>query len=577
MNRRSLLFLAATGTTAASLSGLAQATSVQRDWLIRSTGSPRYDYSRALQELVALAERDLAASGAPGMTLCMVDAEGFAAIKTLGWADKDRQVPVRPAHLFQIGSISKSFAALCAYRLADEGKIDLDSPLSRYLPDFPLPPEPISVQQVLSHTSGLPLAAPLFPLVPENRLWTGFKPGTRFSYSNTGYELIGKLIERVHGKPYPLALRELVVRPLGIQGMREVIQTSDRGAYAVGYSPLDASGPNMPGVRLGQTQWIACDSAAGNIGTTADAMARYLQFLIAVGRRRGAPLFSDASARRFGEIKENAAAAAFGKGDAYASGLEVVDLDGRAVFRHLGGMWGFTSLVIADPDTGVGLFVGVNAVVGGYEPTDLGDFGCRLLRHAREGGRAPTPKANLLYPVPEAESYSGTYFASDGDQFRLVARGGRLFLAADGREGAVQPLGDLGFISDHPRFSAHFIDFERSGDSIRAVWFGPTLYGRGTRAAQPPTPVALAALQGTYISDDPWSGLRRSVVAQGERLLIESTAFYHRKSVLRSRGDYWSPANSESTTERIRFEEFTAGVPQRLNFSGRHLRRVQEI
>jgi CubicO group peptidase (beta-lactamase class C family) len=129
------------------------------------------------------------------------------------------------------------------------------------------------------------------------------------------------LVEKIYGKPYPLALRELVINPLGITGLREVCQATDRAGYVIGYSPLDNTGPNLPQVPLGQPQWVNIDTADGNIGATADAMTRYLQYLIAVGRGRGAPLFSNTAAARFGAVSGPVAADIFGPGTAYASGL----------------------------------------------------------------------------------------------------------------------------------------------------------------------------------------------------------------------------------------------------------------
>ncbi|GAA0294685.1 hypothetical protein GCM10009087_00560 [Sphingomonas oligophenolica] len=574
MDRRSLLKIAAAGTAAASVAGIARATGNPRAITVRDRGTSRHPYGAAIDKLVAYAERDLVTAGIPGLSLCLVDAEGFAAVVCLGWADMDRRIPMDPSHLFQIGSISKSFGALCVYRLVDQGTIDLDAPLSRYLPDAPLPAEPILVQQILSHTAGLPRSAPVFPRVPDHKLWTGFTPGTNFSYSNTGYELIGMLIEKVTGKPYPLALRELVIGPLGITGMKETLQVSDRASYAVGYSPLDASGSIMTNVPLGQTQWINFDTPDGNIGTSADAMTRYLRYLIAVGRGHGAPLLSDASARRFITAAEPAAAAAFGKGAAYASGLEVIDFDGHSALHHTGGTWGFASSMTVDPVTGVGCFLSVNARVAGYRPEEISKYACKLLRYAREGGEPPRPPET---PSPDeissAEDYAGTFIGPNGARFQLIARPARLTLSADGREGRMQPMGDHKFMSDHPRFGAHVFDFERSGDRVTAVWFGGTLYGRGTAVPQPTVPADLAALQGDYVGTDPMGGWWRTVIAQGERLVLETDAGSRAKNTLLRRGDYWQMASSENPCERVRFLDVINGVPQRLNVSGRDLRR----
>jgi len=540
-----------------------------------------------MDKIIAFATEDLAAAGVPGATLSIVDAEGLVATKTLGWADMDRRLPVKPSHLFQIGSISKSFAALCVYRLAQDGKIDLDAPLSRYLADFPLPSESISIQQVLSHTSGMPRSAPMFPRVPDQRLWTGFAPGSKFTYCNTGYELIGMLVEKITGKRYPDALHELVIKPLRIVGLREVCQASDRADYAVGYAPLDSSGPNLSRVRLGQAPWVNIDTADGNIGATAEAMAGYLRYLISLGRGRGAPLFSDALARRFATVQGAAAAAdVFGPHSGYASGLGVIDLDGRPAFHHTGGSWGFAACLTVDAQTGVGCFVNVNAQVGAYRPNRITQNACRLLRQAREG----TPTSIVAHAasskvdggessvhIENSERYVGTFVAPDGSRFQVVAKSGRLFLNADGREARLEPFGKQLFLTDHPRYGSHFLEFELRDATVATVWFGPVLYGRDTAVPQPSVPAELAALQGEYGSPDHFTGWWRTVFAQGDRLVIENVAFYRVKETLRRKEDFWYLESSNDTCERIRFEAEANGIPQRLNYSGRDLWRFNRI
>ncbi|UVO30471.1 serine hydrolase [Bradyrhizobium arachidis] len=535
---------------------------------VRSAGASGHVYASAIDKFVAHARNELAALELPGLTFCLVDGEGFAAVGTLGWADKDRQLPVDPGHLFQIGSISKSFAALCVYRLADEGEIDLDAPLSSYLPDAPLPAEPICLQQVLSHTSGLPVDAPAaFPRVPGERLWTGFAPGSRYSYSNTGYELLGMLVEKVTGKPYPVALRELVTRPLGISaaGLREAIQASERAHYAIGYSPLDFFlGPALTRMPVGQVPWVNWTNPASCIGATADAMAHYVKYLLAVGQGRGAPLFSDATARRFATpVVTDPGSEGFG----HASGLQASDLDGHAVLQHGGSMLGFSSHLMIDPVSGVGCFANVNLLATDYDPSGLVRYACKLLRHSREGGAAPTsPDAAASDHVEAAESYAGTYFGPEGNQFQLVARTGRLSIVADDREGRLHAARRGGFQSDHPRYGRHLFDFERGGGAVTGAWFGPTLYGRGAPVPQPIVPPELLALQGLYVSEDPrvWAA---SIVVQKGCLVLERYGFQPGKTSLERNGDYWH--STDAPCERIRFLGLQDGVPRCLNISGR--------
>lgn len=502
------------------------------------------------------------------MRFYLVDAEGFSAVGCVGMADVGRQITVNTSRLFEIGSVSKYFTALCVYRLADEGKVDLAAPLSRYLPDAPLPSEPILLQQMLSHTTGLPGDTPAtFPRVPDGRLWTGFTPGTAFLYSDTAFELLGLLVQKVTGMPYPAALRELVIKPLGLTEVRESIHASDRADYAIGYLPVDNTAPSMTKMPISPALWVNYDSAAGNVAVRADAMSRYLQYLINVGQGHGGPLFSDAAAKRF-----CAPVIDTGFGDKYANGLYVRNLDDHTVLAHTGTMAGYCSALVVDPVSGVGCFANLNGRCGDYKPTDVANYAIRLLRHQREGGAAPnSPDASSMDQVPNAETYAGTYVASNGDRFQLVIQSGRLILTADGGEGRVQAAGGQYLQSDHPRFASHYFNFERSGDAVRAVWYGPTLYGRGGSVPQPSAPRELAALQGYYVGGDPWcSGV--SVIAQGDSLKLDMFGTIRRMGSLTREGDYWRLGLNENMGtegERIRFMSFQNGVPQCLNYSGR--------
>ncbi len=264
-----------------------------------SRGNSTRDYRPVIERVRAFAETDLSAKGFPGMTVALIGPDGFSALVPIGFANVDRGIAVMPDQLFQIGSISKSLVALCLYVLADRGKIDLDSTAQSLLPDHPLPSEPISLVQLLDHSSGLPNGAPPFPPVPGGKLWTGWKPGTHYSYSNLGYELLGAIIEQASGMPFARALETMVLKPLGMATAEPVIRIADRARYATGYVRARDDLNWRPKSPLEPAQWIDWDGPAGSVAASAPDMVRYLAYIVALGRGIGAPLFSDKLARRF--------------------------------------------------------------------------------------------------------------------------------------------------------------------------------------------------------------------------------------------------------------------------------------
>ena len=533
---------------------------------IRTPGAG-HDYRAALEALRGYARAELAAVGLPGMTLVVTDAEGFTAVLPLGWADVEQRIPVRPDHFFQIGSISKSFIALTILSLADQGRIDVDAPVARYLPDAALPAEPITVAQLLSHVSGLSDSAPLFPRTPDGRLWCGFTPGSRFSYSNTGYVILGRVIERVTGLPHRRAVTELVRSKLDLVEMAGTISQARRPQFAVGYWPWDrTAAASLPGARLEFASWDEEDNPAGSIGATSDQMAIYLRALLRLGRGEGAPVLSDAAARRFG-APVIAADDDFGPGAQYACGVATQPVDGASCLHHTGGMMAFSSSFHADPAAGVACFASVNARNAGYRPRATTAYAIRLMRAARSSAPLPAPPDPLAaYRIKNAAAFVGVYRAGELTIALTEAPDG-LRLESGRRVGRVAPHGADRLVTDHRELSAFGFDAVRQNGEVVAFWWGETLFSRDASGPPPAAPEALRALAGVYLNRDPWVGGAK-VVARGDTLWVDGVGR------LVERGGWWSAERDPGGVERLRFDGLLNGQAQRLNVSGDDLLRI---
>lgn len=150
--------------------------------------------------------------------------------KGYGQANMEWDIQNQPDTKFRLGSISKQFTAFLIIKLAEKGKIKLDKPITTYLPNYPKATgDKITVHHLLTHTSGIPnyTSAPNFlkeksrdPYKPEEFVKTfenlplDFTPGEKFSYSNSGYFLLGYIIEKVSGKSYEQYLQETILTPL---------------------------------------------------------------------------------------------------------------------------------------------------------------------------------------------------------------------------------------------------------------------------------------------------------------------------------------------------------------------------
>jgi D-alanyl-D-alanine carboxypeptidase len=516
----------------------------------------------------AFAEAVLAQNGFPGVSISLVGPDGFSSAFAAGLADLDSRVPASADQLFQIGSITKSLTAMALFALAGSGRLDLDGRVQDLLPEVPLPPQPISVRNLLEHSSGLPNSLEESPFldVPGGLLWTGFEPGSRYSYCNLGYTLLGMILERAARMPYPQAMRSLVLAPIGMASAKPVIRGEDRALYATGHTRFRDDIPWLPRGRLAAARWMDVHTAAGSVGANAHDMVRYLERLVALGRGRGAPLFPDALAERY---RRPTIASSHGPGARYGNGLVTLDVGGHPCFRHTGGMIGFSSAITVDPAAGIGCHASVNVGgAGGYRPIEINEYAIALLRAAAAGEALPAaPEPRRASPFPEAERILGRWTGPDGRVVDIARRGDALAVATGGIEALLLAHSSGVLVTDHPGLAPYALAFE-AGETPR-LRIGDRMFARGP-APPASSPPRFAALAGAYYSPGAW-GQRLNAYAVGERLILGFS------DEIRQAGDgSWRFADPELAAERFWFEHEENGRPRDLNFSGTRYSRQPE-
>ena len=209
----------------------------------------------------------------PGLAVGVVSHGATVLAKGYGYANLEHEVPVTPETIFQSGSVGKQFTAAAVMMQVEAGKLDLDVPLSRYLPDAPATWQGIHVRHLLTHTSGIPDYTDEH--VDMRRDYTedellrvayamplDFVPGSTWRYSNTGYLVLGALIRKVSGQFYGDVLHDRVFVPLGMKTAR-VISEAD-------IVPHRAAGYRLENGEIKNQEWVA-----PTINTTADG-ALYL-------------------------------------------------------------------------------------------------------------------------------------------------------------------------------------------------------------------------------------------------------------------------------------------------------------
>lgn len=332
---------------------------------------------RAVDEIDSLAAAEQTARGVGSLSIGIVRGSELIWTKSYGYADAEKKQPADKQTLYRIGSVTTQFTALMLLQLAQAGKVRLSDPVEKYLPEvnriqgrYPDAP-PITLFQLATHTAGLasepadtdtftrgPVAdweKTLLAALPQTKYI--YEPGTRVSYSNIGYAILGAALGRAAGRPYVEYLSKQVFAPLGMTHTGFEPPARGEGTVAVGYETgggkVDAETPraehNGRGYKVPN----------GGAYTSIEDLARYVSFELGAGpesvlRRQ---TFRDALQRYLVLTNDNAAFLASGYGLGFRYRLQ----GELAVYGHAGGVAGYEARADFEPVSRFGVIVLRNA------------------------------------------------------------------------------------------------------------------------------------------------------------------------------------------------------------------------
>jgi len=456
--------------------------------------------------------RAVADGRTPGIALAVVDRDGALADRTYGLADVSARTSVAPEMLFEIGSIGKTFTAIAVLQLADEGRLDLDAPVERYLPWFRVPrlagAGPITVHHLLSHTAGIVAGVDATP-EPTFQVWSlrelepGSAPGERFHYSNIGYKTLGLVLERLEGFPYPEVVRRRILEPLEMRATAPAITHAIRPRLAVGYEDLFDDRIGHAGRPLAPAVWLETDTADGSIASNAADMGAFVRMLLRGGEGPRGRLLSEAS---FAALR--APHSRLEPGLAYGYALTQRTIGERTYIGHGGGMVGYRSAIQADPDRGIGVVVLQNGPGAG--PTALAREVLDLAAGPIADGAAdPAGPAGLIGHWVRDDGTTSFSVTAHGDERRLETEQGAVVL---------EPWGEDRYLVPDASFDDALIWVEQPAEGSPELWHGGDRYvreGAAPRALPAPDADRLA-IAGVFRSHTPWSPLFR-IVLRGDR------------------------------------------------------------
>jgi CubicO group peptidase (beta-lactamase class C family) len=401
-----------------------------------------------------LLDAEKIAADGPGLTVLVARGSQLLYQGARGMASIELGVPMRPDHLLRIGSVTKQFAAAALLRQVDAGKARLDDPLSKFLPDYPKGSQ-ITLLQLLNHTSGVksytgipgymngPIRRDLSTaeLIQEFRDQpVDFAPGEKWAYNNSGYVLLGAVVEAISGKSWHESIDELLLQPGQVSHV--IYPDANRlfKGMVQGYT-LNGKREVAPAGFLSMTQ----PHAAGALVANVQGLWRWNQAL------HGGQLLSAASYQRM--ITPEGPA----KPRHYGFGIGTGTLRGQPMLSHGGGIHGFVSTLNYLPRTQTTVVILRNSDGPGLSL----DTVARKLAAFAIGEPFAEPKP-VAVPVAQLQSAEGSY-ARDGQPARtLRVKDGVLHSQRSGGSStALIPLGEDRFAFPN---SLTWLRVERSAD-----------------------------------------------------------------------------------------------------------------
>jgi CubicO group peptidase (beta-lactamase class C family) len=385
--------------------------------------------ARVVATIDSLATAFLIDGPVAGVSVAVVKGRDTILMKGYGLADIENEVPASAKTVYRIGSITKQFTSAAIMRLVDEDKLLLDDTLGKLLPSAPPAWQGITVRRLLNHTSGIRSYTSIGPrwqrrwredMVPDTIVGLvrsdtlDFKPGAQWRYNNTGYVLLGMIIERVSGKPYAAYLEEQFYRPLGLS---QTYYCSERPIIK-----LRAEGYDRADRQLVNSQYLSMTQpfSAGALCSTVGDLVAWQRALVGGRVVRSASYAAMTTPEALSD----------GKPLTYGYGLSVGTFEKRRRVSHGGGIHGFNTELAYYPDDTLHVVALANTA---SNPQRLADQIARVAL----GLPLLTPPTGIALAGSERARYVGAYTltgpAAQKAPARVFEQDGALYWQLGGR------------------------------------------------------------------------------------------------------------------------------------------------
>jgi D-alanyl-D-alanine carboxypeptidase len=514
-------------------------------------------FQEAFRRLDQCLQERMQAFRCPALSMALTDRDQLVRLSTYGYADLEMKRAVQPDHRFAIGSIGKSFTAIACLRAAEQHLLDLRAPITNYLPWFEIKSsyQPITIHHLLTHSAGLPRGTDFSP-DPRSEVYalrdyeTSFAPGAHFSYSDTGYKVLGLVLEAVFGRPYGDVIQEYILDPLEMQQTTAVITHQVRPLMATGYRALYDDRPAHSDQPLVPADWIETNSGDGCIVSTAEDMAKFARMLLNEGVGPNGRILAETSYRKliFPMIEDD--------GEAYSYGLYLFEDEGYRHAGHGGDIPGYESYLWLDLDNSLGTVV---LMTTPHAPRSS-FIALELFREAYLGHRLPaSPPIPDFTHISNPEEYAGMYHAEQCD-LSFEAADHHLVLVCRDQRIVLEEREMDRFYANHPDWNLSLLSFTRNAkNQVSEVAYGQRWFYNANYLG-PKTfeyPREWEGYCGHFRSHNPWLTNFRVFMRKGQLMLSIPSGSEEILTPLG--GGCFRIGEDEYIPEKISFEQFIDG------------------
>jgi len=404
--------------------------------------APRYrEVAAALEHMIGTEMKNQAL---PAVSIVIVDGQQVVWAQGFGFADPKQKVAATAETVYRVGSVSKLFTDTALMQLVEKGQLDLDAPVSRYLPEFhPANPfaQPITLRELMAHRSGLLREPPVGHYFDDteptleatveslNRTRLVYPAGTHTKYSNAAIAVAGYVLEKLSGEPFTSYVQRAVLKPLGMDSSSFTPTSEVEAKLAHSFIwTYDNRIFDAPTFQLGM-------APAGCMYAPVLDLAKFLKMLFADGESAGARILKPETLHAMWQPQF--------PNSTFGIGFRLAKLDGHSLVGHGGAIYGFATELEALPEDKLGVAVVTTMDSANGNMTKIANQALRLMLAAKAGTNLPAIPETSEVSLPLARATAARY-NSGAEALDLLEEIGKLSALSTngGQKIALRKMGD---------------------------------------------------------------------------------------------------------------------------------------